>query len=124
MHLNRKGVTRLVIVFRNVVIKVPNFTCQWSHFLQGLLSNIRESRTWKACNSENKHLLCPVLWASFGGWILIMKRVDKCLEYDDYDKYDISAHRRHFEGDDTISNYGLIGNRLVKIDYGQVNTLL
>lgn len=120
-----KGVTRIVFILKHVVIKIPKFTCQWEHFIKGLLANISENKTWKYNSGEyesgKSHLLCPVVWCSWGGWILVMKKVDRCLQYDEWDKWDISEHRKHFEGDDTVSNYGILNNKLVKIDYGQLN---
>ena len=122
MKLNRNGITRLVIELKRVVIKIPNFTYSWQHFLKGLIANIHENQTWNVVNKYNPeitHLLCPVLWCSWGGWILIMKKVDRCLKDEEYDQWDISEHKKYFEGDDTVSNYGVLDNRLVKIDYGQ-----
>ena len=79
IKINRKGVTRIVLEFKSVVIKIPNFTCQWSHFLKGIIGNIEESRTWKWNSGKfekgTSHLLCPVKWCSVGGWILIMEAV-------------------------------------------------
>jgi hypothetical protein len=31
----------------------------------------------------------------------------------------IDKHKKHFPGDDTVSNYGILGGKIVKIDYGQ-----
>lgn len=118
MELNRKGVTRLVFVFNKTVVKIPNFTCQWSHFLHGLLANINENKTWKYNSGKYEsglnHLLCPVLWCSYGGWILIMKKASLITEENRY-LFNTSEHEKHFKGDDTISNYGILNN---KIDYG------
>lgn len=123
MKVNMKGVTRIVLVGRRVVIKIPNFTCQWSHFLKGLLANIHEGRTWRYNSGEYEkgisHLLCPVLFTSWGGWMLVMRKATP-LTRSDWDKLDdISSHTLHFPGDDTISNYGYLDGKLVKIDYGQ-----
>lgn len=122
MKLSRTGVTRLVFVLNDRVIKIPNFTCQWSHFLSGLLANMRESKGWKwnsgVYERGYSRLLCPVIWASWGGWILVMKRVDYIMTWEDEGKYDISEHINQFPGDDKIVNYGLLSGKVVKFDYG------
>lgn len=123
--INRKGVTRIVIELKRVVIKIPNFTCQWSHFLQGIIGNINEDKTWKWNSGQlekgTSHLLCPVIWCSWGGWVLIMRKVDELITDDNIDIWDCSEHKKHFKGDDKMSNYGIIGTRLVKIDYADID---
>lgn len=127
MKLNRKGVTRLVIELDKVVIKIPNFTYSWNHFLKGLLANMSENLTFRCAGIEGsfiygqQHLLCPVEWMSWGGWILVMHKVDRVLDFDDHDKHDWSAHKKWFPGDDKVSNYGILNGRLVKLDYGQLS---
>lgn len=83
MKINRKGATRIVFVFDKIVIKIPNFTCQWDHFLMGLLSNIQENKLWKwntgKFESGRSKYLCPVKWCSFGGWFLIMVKCDELI---------------------------------------------
>lgn len=124
MKLNRTGVTRLVFVFKRVVVKIPKPTI-WNHFLRGILSNINEHRTWKwnsgNFNEGRQILLCPVLWCSWGGWILIMKRAEP-INREDWSRItDISSYKQHFGGDDTMSNYGWLDGVLVKLDYGSMD---
>lgn len=116
MKLNRQGCTRLVIEFRNFVVKVPNFTYSWLHFLCGLVANINEARTWKW--HERKDLLCPILWASWGGWFLVMRKV-RVLTIDEYAAANLEDHFTHFPGDNKANSYGYLDNKIVKIDYGQ-----
>lgn len=119
----KKGSTRLVFVFKNIVIKIPNFTYSWYHFIQGILANINENKTWQYSNIKNsttyqfKHLLCPVKYCSWGGWFLIMPTVNLLKEEDWENITDISEYKKYFGGDDVISNYGYLNNKLVKIDY-------
>lgn len=121
MVVNRTGITRTVWVFRYFVVKFPNWRYSWHHFLKGVLANIKENQTWKFTKNE---LLCPVMWCSWGGWVLIMKRADvKSFENyvralpdnseETYKKW-IDAG---FGGDDKCDNYGYIKGKLVKIDY-------
>ncbi len=129
MIINMKGVTRIVLVLKKIVIKIPNFTCQWDHFLKGILANINESRTWK-WNTGNyekgtSYLLCPVIWCSWGGWLLVMRKAET-MSWEEWEKSEWynDQHRKHFPGDDTVSNYGILNGRLVKIDYGQLENEL
>lgn len=126
MRLNLKGVTRIVLEFKTVVVKIPNFTCQWDHFLRGLIANMDEGQTWKwnsgPYNKGTSYLLCPVVWFSWGGWILVMKKA-KPLTVEQWKEntYHIDQHKEHFPGDDTVSNYGIYEGRLVKIDYASLD---
>ncbi len=124
MRINRKGVTRIVIEFEKVVVKIPNFLYQWDHFLKGIIGNINEYKTWKynsgKLESGKSYLLCPVVWCSLGGWILVMKKAFP-LTRDQWENTYIPEHKKHFPGDDTMSNYGTFENRLVKIDYGELD---
>lgn len=131
MVVNRTGVTRIVFIFKQVVVKIPNFSYSWQHFLKGLLANIQENTCYKW--SGNKELLCPVIWASWGGWVLVMKRADikrhedeiRALPFTIQDPEE-QVKERYKEwinaglgGDDKCDNYGYINNRLVKVDYAQ-----
>jgi len=138
MQVNSTGITRIVFVFKNFVVKVPNWHYSWLHFLKGLIGNINESKCWKynsgKCESGKSHLLCPVIWCSWGGWILIMKKADIMRHLsevmamppipDDWHERKKELSERYalwidagFGGDDKCDNYGYYQDRLVKIDY-------
>lgn len=137
MTVNQRGITRIVFVFKNFVVKIPRFTYSWEHFLKGLIANMHEGKTWKYCkySKQDRKLLCPVIWHSWGGWILIMKRADvkrhmeevyalpPLPEGTDSEKELQARYKKWidegFGGDDKCDSYGYIGNNLVKIDYGQ-----
>lgn len=123
MKVNRKGVTRVIIELDTVVIKIPK-PWIWNHFLRGILANINERRTWEYNSGKYEkgisHLLCPVLWTSWGGWILVMRRAVP-LSREDWDVVTISEHVKYFPGDDTLSNYGWLNARPVKFDYGELD---
>jgi hypothetical protein len=129
MKINRIGCSRIVIELTTVVIKIPNFLVTWERFLCGMIANIREGKTWKinykSCYKDGCYkLLCPVLFTSWGGWFLIMKKVDHVLTYDEYERmpeHALKEHLRLFAGDDHGENYGYLNGVLVKIDYGQLN---
>lgn len=124
IRVNRKGVTRIVIELKTVVVKIPNFTCQWNHFLLGVIGNIQESQTWKwnsgLYEKGTSHLLCPVLWCSWGGWILVMQKA-KTLSRQDWENMQeyTTEHRKHYGGDDNMANYGILNGKLVKLDYAE-----
>ncbi len=88
MRISLHGTTRIVILCGRVAIKIPNFTRSWLHFLKGVVGNMMECQTWRWNSGKfeegKSRLLCPVLFMSWGGWMLIMRRVDKVLTYDDY----------------------------------------
>lgn len=125
MTINLKGVTRIVFVFRHVVVKIPKFYVQWDHFLKGIIGNIEEGRTWRYNSGKyergTSYLLCPVIWTSWGGWILIMKRAEPLTR----DQWDLvcnllDEYQKYFAGDDTMNNYGILDSKLVKIDYADL----
>lgn len=112
------GVTRIVFIFDRFVIKIPNFTCQWNHFLLGLLANINEDKAWKNAefhfNGDVSHLLCPVIWYSWGGWVLVMEKAIVC---DNNEEIDYKIWENNHFWDNKPSNFGYYKGRLVKIDY-------
>lgn len=99
-------------------MKIPNARYSFQHFLKGLLANMSERDTWRYNSGEyddgKARLLCPVIWCSWGGWVLIMKRAEPMPEH-----YSYATNMAYFPGDDKPDNYGLLDGRVVKIDYGQ-----
>jgi hypothetical protein len=126
MRINRQGRTRIVIELKDVVIKIPNFLKNWQTFIRGLLSNMDEHDIWTFNSGKyekgKSYLLCPILWSSWGGWVVVMKRAETVLTYDDYWRLDqdVLKEHEHFAGDDHGPNYGYLDGRLVKIDYAQI----
>ncbi len=131
MKINMGGTTRIVFVFKNIVVKIPKFTYSWEHFLKGLIANIGENKTWKYNSGKHErgrsHLLCPVLWCSWGGWILVMKRADVgqwIREVIDMPESPDETEKMYsrwivagFGGDDKADSYGYLNGHLVKVDY-------
>jgi len=131
MKINTGGTTRLVLEFKNFVVKLPNFTHSWFNFIQGIVCNINENQTYKF-NLDKQYLLAPVLWCSWGGWILIMKKADVKRHLEEVINSpklnldpELEVLQRYSKwinqslgGDDKCDNYGYIDNILVKIDYG------
>lgn len=129
----KKGTTRIVIIFKTSVIKIPNFSYSWTNFITGVLANIRERDTWRwnMSRPEILELLAPVLWCSWGALILVMKKADvegyeqyirSLPETDlDYREQRLLDYKKWIDaglgGDDKPDNYGYLEGRLVKIDY-------
>lgn len=130
MKINRTGVTRLVIEFNKIVVKVPNFTYSWNHFLKGLIASMNERDIYRW--HPDRDILAPVKWCSWGGWILVMEKADIKRHMDEvrlsppislnYEKEIKIRYNKWIEvglgGDDKPSNYGYIKDKLVKVDYG------
>lgn len=135
MKINRTGITRIVIELKSIVIKVPNFSYCWLHFLQGLVCNIQESDTYRTTSKyrpDKLHLLCPILWSSWGGCIIVMKKADTKRHLEEVynsapignidPEEEVKIRYKEwinagFGGDDKCANYGYIADKLVKIDY-------
>lgn len=117
----KKGTTRIVIILNDLVIKIPNFTYSFQNFINGIAGNYREWQTYKWNSGKFErgfsHLLCPVVWNSWLGLIVVMKRAKELTSYQ-WEEFHIDDHIKHFRGDDKKDNYGIYDNRIVKIDYG------
>jgi hypothetical protein len=48
----KKGVTRIVFIFKYKVIKIPNFTYGWYHLVRGVLANIEERNAFQYTSWE------------------------------------------------------------------------
>lgn len=64
------GVTRHVILIGKYAVKIPRLNYGFALFLRGLQGNMQENIFGKMGDKR----MCPVLWASKGGFILIMPR--------------------------------------------------
>lgn len=121
MKLVTIGVTRLVILTKNHAIKIPKPKI-WNHFLRGLLANMEENLIWQIANikdsvlADHKQYLCPVIWCSWGGWILIMKRADELQPTEIFEPIE---KLKVLCGDHKPANYGKIDGKLVILDYGE-----
>ncbi len=107
----KKGITRWVFVFKGRVVKIPSLY-NWWFFLSGLLANLNERNWWRdTCHDDR---LCPVSFACWGGWFIVMPRAEVLSETDEvyYDFYD------GLPRDNKPTNFGWYQGRLVMIDYG------
>lgn len=123
------GCTRKVFLIGKYAIKIPQISYQWRHFLLGLLANMQE----KHFSDMKDDRMCPVLFAAWGGWILIMPRCEEISEKE-FSKIDIDHFWEQstkiindqtiFYGDckvpveHKISSFGIHKGKIVALDYG------
>ena len=116
MILDRKGVTRLVLIFKNFVVKVPNFTYSHNHFLQGCAANWQERYYYKkiAKYVDNP----PVSPSYFCSWFGLIQIQAKC---EPLNRYLTRKEEKYFKeicnGDIKKENFGYYKNELVCLDY-------
>ena len=137
----KMGSSRLVVIFKNFVIKIPKF---WriSRFALGVVENLTERYWYCADNTVktmdiNKYPLAPILYASSNGLTMVMQRADVVTEksYKDMIPLDQARFVRDmeqleswvkgfdFRHDLRMGNVGYIGSKLVMVDYGFVRTI-
>jgi hypothetical protein len=125
------GVTRIVILAGPWAFKIARFNYSWPNFLRGLLGNMQERDFWTTKWPE----LCPVLWASWGGFLNIQKRA-RPLTDDEWEVFDFDGFAdprdwheerivkgRYPEGnyvpvENKRCSFGVIDNQIVAVDYG------
>lgn len=115
MKIIKKGVTRLVFLVGNYAVKIPNFTVQHSHFLQGCYANWSErqyTKMFKGMNEYNK--IAPTYFCSFFGLVSIQRRV---IELDRHLTEEEVKYFEHQTSDIKCANFGWLNGNLVCIDY-------
>lgn len=133
MVLKKNGITRLVILTKKYAIKFPRFDYGWRLFIEGIRANLNEREFWKIANIPDNELtkalshICPILWCSWGAWLLIMPRVEPLSELDLPEQDGLYQTREAFlvlerlVGDHKDDNYGIYNGRVVMFDYGCTN---
>jgi hypothetical protein len=120
LTLNRRGVTRFVILTRRYAIKIPRFwwhnTFRWDMFLHGLLGNMQEAEFGKTGWPE----LCPVLWSVPGGWLIVMPRCEPLERELTGAEYEALVDRTDYRvpAENKQDSWGYLNGRLVALDYG------
>lgn len=115
-----QGQGRLVLIFKNIVIKLPK-----NKF--GLISNLTETiRYYKAIfNPELKNSICPIYFSLFG-LIIIMPKVKTISEQqfnaigeeDNIYKVIYKHYNNPIFMDIKPENFGYYKENIVKLDYG------
>lgn len=107
----------MVFLTKKYAIKIPNIR-GWRRFLWGLLANMQEKQ-WSGFDD----FLCPVLFCSWGGWLLIMPlvRIEENSELSESDFLSlvrIGNDDAFLPVENKRGHFGWLGKRLVAIDYG------
>lgn len=119
-YINLRGATRVVIVLRHYVIKIPTFK-SWKLFLHGLLANLQE----RQMSTINDAALCPVISGSRIGLFVIMPRCEpvnhRGLFFTELCRLKIRGKlpEEFYLRDAKPENFGYLKCRLVKLDYGE-----
>lgn len=112
----RKGVTRVVFVFKKFVIKIPNFNYCHSHFLQGCYANWSERQYCKIFkNHKDYNLVAPSYFCSWFGLIQIQAKCKPLLR--DLSNKEIDKFKFVCKGDIKKENFGWYKGKLVCLDY-------
>lgn len=121
MKIDLKGCTRIVFIFKYIVIKIPNFQYEHSHFLIGCTSNWEERKYYKSHINiiyENNlaHFVAPSLWCSWFGLIQIQAKCEPLLR--DLTEEECEFFQSLCKGDNKKENFGWYKGKLVCVDYG------
>jgi hypothetical protein len=109
-----------VFVFKNFVIKIPNFTCQYSHGKCGIQANLHE----RIYNGKHKDFAKVYASSRFGLWV-IMEYIEPVnnnwareLHTYVYNYYINDPLYDWLISDCNPSNWGIRDGDLIKIDFG------
>jgi hypothetical protein len=133
LPLHRKGATRFVVGIGTVVLK-------FARHEYGARCNLAEADLYRTVEPRRQAMLCPVLWCSKDGWVLVARRASllspaefnqlwfnsrrrlagECVggaeTFPDWDYHppdDVACPFEHDKPDD----WGRINGRLVAVDY-------
>lgn len=132
MKVCTNGITRIVFLTRRHAIKIPRLNYGWRLFIDGIRANLNEVELWRIAQvpgnqvTRVRRYLCPIVWSSWGGWIVVMKRAEPIV-MTTHASYQNFAIRRAFlemekiVGDHKDDNYGTIDGEPVMVDYGSAN---
>lgn len=120
MEINTKGITRIVFVFKTIVVKIPKFTYSMQHFLQGCCANWSERKYCKdfknADYDENMYdWVAPSYWCSWFGLIQLMVKCEPNLHDLTFDE--VEFYKPLSVPDTKRQNFGFYKGRLVCLDY-------
>lgn len=117
-YLNKQGITRIVILYKNIAIKIPNFLYNHQHFLQGCYVNWCERtfyKNMKSISHQFHYKVAPSYFCSWFGLIQIQARCEPMTE-ELTDK-----QKEEFEPicglDNKKENFGWYKGKLVCLDY-------
>lgn len=120
----KKGINRIVFVFKTFVIKIPRHYSHY-HFLQGCYANWAERNFCKENknNFEKLYRVTPSIYCSIFGLCQIQLRATQPLKYA-LNKRQKEKFRLICGGDYKKSNFGYYRGQIVCVDYGHVRKLI
>lgn len=124
MKIIKTGVTRWVILTRKYAIKVPRPDYGWRLFIEGVRANLNEREFYQIAQIPDNELtkalpyICPILWASWGAWIVVMPRCKPLLPETARECF---LMMEKLVGDHKDDNYGVFNGKVVMFDYGSTN---
>lgn len=112
----KKGTTRIVFVFKNIVIKIPNYTYSHLHFLNGCYANYSERNYCIMFKDmpEFYNKVAPTIYSSIFGLFSIQRKVEVL------NRELTEEEAEYFKNQSTDNkgiNFGIYNGRLVCIDY-------
>ena len=111
-----KGTTRIVFIFKNFVIKIPNGTYSHLNFLNGCYANWSE---WQFCKNFEDHELyqrvAPSLFCIYFGLLQIQQKCD--LLNRELTDEELDYFREVRGGESKPNNFGFYKGRIVCLDY-------
>lgn len=142
MKLIKTGVTRWVFLTQKYAIKLPRPDYGWRLFVEGIRANLNEQEFYNIAKIPDNQLskalphICPILWVSWGSWIIIMPRCEPLIiglvkfetRTGDIRHQLLSNSAREcflvmekLVGDHKDDNYGIYNGKVVMLDYGSTN---
>ena len=113
------GATRVVFAIRPLAFKIARHK-------HGTRCNRHETKLYAECCPRRKTMLCPVVWCSADGWVLVARYAKPLTESErdhlcetngfpdwDYDPREKVGHPIEWKPDD----WGWLNGKLVAIDY-------
>jgi hypothetical protein len=108
---------------RKPVVVIGPWTLKIAHGLVGRRCNQREAELFRTSAPHRQQLLCPVLWVSRKGLLLIMATAQPLKHLDPLTYYELCCRWDHQPGEDghpfefKASSWGLYDERPVANDY-------
>lgn len=113
---HKRGITREVFLIGKLAFKIPSFRT-YPLFLTGVLCNIQERNFSKNLKSD---LICPVLFKSPLGFLIIMPRCEptNLQSFDDVQKIIEPFREAGIPVESKPCSFGIYKGKLVAVDYG------
>lgn len=114
----KKGATRFVFIFHNLVIKIPSLY-SYKNFLNGLLANMQEVQFSKCTDFKDK--LCPIKFHMPLGLMVVMPKAI-ILTKNEISRQDLETFCRvgqyKIPAEPKCDSFGYLNGKLVVVDYG------